>query len=73
MNKLTTFLLKIYKKTISPVLVAIFGGACVYELTCSEYAAKAVEKYGIFKGGVKSAKRLLSCNAYFRSASFENI
>lgn len=53
---------RIYKSFISPVLVAVFGHACRFTPTCSEYAEEAIKKYGIFKGGVKSVKRVLKCN-----------
>lgn len=35
--------------------------ACRFEPSCSEYAIMAIEKYGFWKGGVKSVKRLLRC------------
>lgn len=36
--------------------------ACRYRPTCSEYATVAVERHGVFKGGLLAAKRILSCN-----------
>ena len=35
--------------------------ACRYKPTCSVYSVQAVEKYGIQRGLVLSAKRLFSC------------
>lgn len=32
--------------------------------TCSEYAYQAIEKYGVFKGGFISIKRILRCNPF---------
>ena len=32
--------------------------------TCSEYAYQAIEKYGVFKGGFLSIKRILRCNPF---------
>ncbi|HWA52291.1 MAG TPA: membrane protein insertion efficiency factor YidD [Patescibacteria group bacterium] len=55
-------LLDFYKKYISPIFVVYFGHACRFTPTCSEYAAQAIQKYGIVKGGFMSAWRILRCN-----------
>jgi uncharacterized protein len=36
---------------------------CRYSPTCSRYAVEAVRKYGIFKGGWMSARRIASCRS----------
>lgn len=56
--------MKLYKKFISPVFVSLFGHACRFNPTCSEYAGEAIGKYGIFKGGLMSVKRILKCNPF---------
>ena len=53
-------LLKLYKILISPYL----GPACRYTPSCSEYGVQAIQKYGPFKGGYLTLKRLLSCNPW---------
>ncbi len=63
MKKAIIFLLKIYKKLISPIISAC-GIHCKYYPTCSDYMVQAVEKYGIFKGGILGFKRLLKCNPF---------
>ena len=35
---------------------------CRHIPTCSNYAIEAIEKYGCFKGGFLSVKRILKCN-----------
>lgn len=60
MRKIVIFLLKIYKKFISPLLPP----SCRYYPTCSVYAMQAVERFGVFKGGILAVKRLLRCNPY---------
>ena len=35
---------------------------CRFFPSCSEYSFQAIEKYGIFKGGFKSLKRIIRCN-----------
>ncbi len=63
MRKLFIFLIHIYKKYISPIC-ANFGVHCKYYPTCSEYTRQAIEKYGIFKGGILGIKRICKCNPF---------
>ena len=60
LTKLLIGLIKLYKITLSPWL----GGACRYTPTCSTYGIEALEKYGAFKGGWLTIKRVLSCNPW---------
>ncbi|MDD4142162.1 MAG: membrane protein insertion efficiency factor YidD [Bacteroidales bacterium] len=53
-------IIKFYKWCISPLL----RPCCRYTPTCSEYALEAIKKYGPFKGGRLSIKRILSCNPW---------
>ena len=50
-------LIRIYQRCISPYLPS----ACRYEPTCSAYGVEAIRKYGPFKGGWLTLKRILSC------------
>ena len=63
MKKILLFLLKTYKKFISPILDAI-GIKCKYYPTCSEYMRQAIEKYGALKGTYLGIKRLIRCNPF---------
>lgn len=65
MKRVTIYVLTGYKKNISPVLERIFGHACRYTPTCSEYSAQAIEKFGILKGAFLSLKRIAKCNPLF--------
>lgn len=67
MKKLTLSGIRLYKKLLSPTLEILFGHACRYSPTCSEYSYTAIEKYGFLKGLVISAKRILRCNPLFKS------
>lgn len=53
-------LIKIYQWTLSPLI----GKACRYTPTCSNYGLQAIRKYGPFKGGWLTLKRVLSCNPW---------
>lgn len=50
--------IRAYQRTISPVL----GNRCRYYPSCSEYAVQAIRSYGILRGLVLAAWRLLRCN-----------
>ena len=63
MKKILILLIKIYKKTLSPIL-NYFGVKCKYYPTCSEYTIEAIEKYGIIKGSFLGIKRILKCNPF---------
>ena len=49
-----------YRKLISPALPR----RCKYEPTCSQYAVDAVRRFGILRGLVLAAWRLLRCNPF---------
>ena len=65
MKRTVTGAIKVYKKLISPYLPP----ACRFYPTCSDYAAEAVERFGVVKGGYLAAKRLLKCRPVFNTAS----
>jgi putative membrane protein insertion efficiency factor len=56
------WLLKGYKWALSPLMLP----ACRYVPTCSDYAMEAVERYGVWRGGVKGMGRVLRCHPFVR-------
>ena len=58
MRALALFLLRFYKRFISPFLPPM----CRFEPTCSVYAMDAVTRYGFLRGAWLSLKRLLRCH-----------
>lgn len=60
MRQTIIFLIKIYKKTISPFLTP----CCRFYPTCSTYSLLAFEKFGISKGTILSIKRILKCHPF---------
>ncbi len=60
MRKFFIFFIRGYQKFISP----LFPPSCRFYPTCSEYAIQAIGKYGILKGGIKAAWRILRCNPF---------
>jgi putative membrane protein insertion efficiency factor len=52
--------IRFYQRFISPALPR----RCKYHPSCSEYAAEAIRTYGVLKGLVLAAWRLLRCNPW---------
>lgn len=51
---------RLYQAALSPVL----GRHCRFQPTCSNYCVEAVGKYGVVRGGLLSAWRILRCNPF---------
>ena len=58
MRRLLTFVIKLYKLVVSPLLPP----ACRFLPTCSEYALEAIEKHGVLKGSYFMLRRILRCH-----------
>ena len=54
--------IRIYQRLLAPA----FGARCKYYPSCSEYAAQAIQGYGILRGLVLAGWRLLRCNPWSR-------
>ncbi len=52
--------IRAYQRLVSPM----FGNRCKYHPSCSEYAAQAITRFGILRGLVLAAWRLLRCNPW---------
>lgn len=51
-------LIRVYQKLVSPTL----GANCRYRPTCSSYAADAIARFGIVRGGWMGIKRVGRCH-----------
>ncbi len=60
MKMLMLFLIKFYRKNISPLKKS----SCRFEPTCSLYALQATEKYGAWRGLLLTAGRILRCHPF---------
>lgn len=52
--------IRAYRATLSPFSLS----SCRFEPTCSHYGEEAVRKYGVFKGGWLTLKRLARCRPF---------
>ena len=65
MKKICIYLIEWYQKNISSFLENR-NIRCKYYPSCSEYTKQAIEKYGVIKGCLLGAKRILKCNPLFK-------
>ena len=52
--------IRLYRRFISPALPR----TCKYHPSCSEYAVQAIRTYGVLRGLVLAAWRVLRCNPW---------
>ena len=60
LSRLLIFLIRAYQAILAPHL----GGACRFEPSCSNYGLEAIRKYGAWKGGWLTLRRLLRCRPF---------
>ncbi|MCD6250662.1 MAG: membrane protein insertion efficiency factor YidD [candidate division Zixibacteria bacterium] len=56
--------IRLYRITLSPIMLTLFGTACRYYPSCSHYTEEALCKYGLLRGSIMGAKRLLRCHPW---------
>ena len=52
--------LRLYKLVLSP----LFTGSCRFWPSCADYAAEAVERHGVARGGWLAVRRLGRCHPF---------
>jgi len=60
MRAVAVFLIRCYRRFISPVLPP----SCRFEPTCSAYAIEAIQKKGLLRGSAMALWRILRCNPF---------
>lgn len=60
MRRLIGRIIKAYSYLISPLL----GPSCRFYPSCSHYAADAVERHGVMKGGWLATRRIARCHPW---------
>ncbi|MFC4077230.1 membrane protein insertion efficiency factor YidD [Salinithrix halophila] len=60
MKILALLLIRFYQRLISPLLPP----TCRFAPTCSQYGLIAISRYGFWKGGWLTAKRIVKCHPF---------
>ncbi len=53
------YLIKVYQK-----ITILKPASCRFYPTCSNYSIQAIEKYGAFKGGLLTVRRIAKCHPW---------
>nr|WP_169719295.1 membrane protein insertion efficiency factor YidD [Desulfovirgula thermocuniculi] len=62
MGRVAIGVLRFYQRYLSPLKPA----SCRFYPTCSEYAVQAIAKYGLARGSLLAAWRVLRCHPFCR-------
>ena len=68
MRKLVIAIIRGYQYAISPLL----GNNCRFHPSCSNYAEEAIRRYGIFKGGYLTLRRVVKYQP-FHSGGYDPV
>lgn len=60
MKRLFIFLIRVWQRTFSVVLPP----SCRFTPSCSQYGIEAIQRYGAFKGGWLTIKRIGRCHPF---------
>ena len=69
MKKVMLALVRFYQHSISPLRPP----CCRFMPTCSAYSVQAITKYGAWKGGWLTLKRLLRCNPFYKGDYYDPV
>jgi len=60
LSNIIILFIRLYQLILSPILPK----SCRYTPSCSDYGIEALKKYGPFKGGYLTFKRIVSCGPW---------
>ena len=69
MKKILLFLIRFYRRCISPYTPP----SCRFTPTCSQYAQEAIMKYGAIKGGYLALRRFLRCHPFYKGDTYDPV
>ena len=69
MKRILLALIRFYRKRISPYTPP----TCRFCPTCSQYGLEAIEKYGAWKGGWLTVKRLCRCHPFYKGDWYDPV
>ena len=60
MKKILITMIRFYQRYLSPLK----STKCPYIPSCSHYGLEAIQKHGVFKGGILTLWRIIRCNPF---------
>jgi len=63
------FLIRLYQNTLSLVLPA----SCRFTPSCSHYGYEAIQRFGFFRGGWMTIKRIGRCHPFYRGNLYDPV
>ena len=64
MTAVAILLVRAYRALVSPLVPRTVGGRCKYHPSCSQYALDALREFGLVRGTMLAAWRVLRCNPW---------
>lgn len=62
-------LIRLYQLTISQIMPS----SCRFTPSCSQYGYQAIEKYGLWRGGVMAIKRISRCHPFYHGNLYDPV
>jgi hypothetical protein len=62
-------LIRLYQMTLSQILPS----SCRFTPSCSQYTYQAIEKYGLWRGGVMGVKRIGRCHPFYHGNLYDPV
>ncbi len=62
--RLLITIVKLYQRTLSPLIRATLGNVCRFEPSCSRYAVACLAEHGALRGSLLSIVRLCKCHPF---------
>ncbi|MBR2895360.1 MAG: membrane protein insertion efficiency factor YidD [Oscillospiraceae bacterium] len=62
-------LIRWYQQYVSPSLPP----RCRFRPTCSQYAVEAIERFGVWRGGILAVKRFLRCHPFYKGNIYDPV
>jgi hypothetical protein len=67
-KKTASLLIVFYQRVLSPdhswIKARFPHGFCRFYPSCSEYSKQSIERFGLIKGGILSANRIIHCHPW---------
>jgi uncharacterized protein len=70
MRQISIYIIRLYQKTISPLLPF---NHCRFYPSCSEYSLEAIKAHGVLRGLWLALRRISKCHPFSASGGFDPV